>query len=101
MNLEIIKEKDNPLLSRKRVTLEGESDSSTPSRLSIKEFVAKKVKTDSSKIAIRHVYTDYGSKKIKVIAHVYENEEDLKNTEEKSSIKRNTPPKKEEGEASA
>ena len=98
MNLEITKEKDNPLLSRKRITLEGESDGSTPSRLAIKEFVAKKIKADSAKVVVKHVYTKYGSKTIKVIVNVYDDEAVLQKTEEKSVIKRNTPAKKEDSE---
>ena len=95
MNIKLIKEKDNPLLSRKRVTFEGDVENSTPSRLKLKEHVAKSLKTDGEKVIIRHIYTRFGSKKIKVIAHVYNSVEDLKNTEETHAVKKNAPPKKE------
>lgn len=95
MDFKLVKEKDNPLLSRKRVTFEGAVDNSTPSRLSLRERVAKSLKTDSNKVIIRHIYTRFGSRNIRVIAHVYESEKDLNNTEDKHAVKRNLPPKKE------
>lgn len=98
MELSLVKEKDNKLLSRKRVTFEGVADSSTPSRLTLKDYIAKQVKKNPETVIIRHVYTRYGSRKIRVIAHVYDKADDIAKVEEKSSIKRNMPPKKESEE---
>jgi len=78
MKLEIAKERDTPLLSRKRVTLNLEYEGATPSRLDLKKAVAKKLGSKENLTIIRHVYTRFGKQKAKIIAHVYEKEEDMK-----------------------
>lgn len=78
MKLEITKERDTPLLSRKRVTLNLEYEGATPSRLDLKKAVAKKLNSKENLTIIRHVYTRFGKQKAKIIAHVYEKEEDMK-----------------------
>jgi ribosomal protein S24E len=96
MNLKLIKEKDFPLLSRKRYTYEMENDGPTPSTIVLKEAVAKQLKAKSECVAIRHIYTKFGDAKIKIIAHVYDKPENLQKIEDKATIKKNTPPKVEE-----
>jgi small subunit ribosomal protein S24e len=98
MDLKLIKEKDYPLLSRKRVTFTGEASGATPSRLELKDNVAKLLKKKPEEVVIRHVYTKFGNKNIKIIAHAYNSEKELLDVEDKTVIKKNTPPKA-EGEA--
>jgi small subunit ribosomal protein S24e len=70
MKLDIIKERDTPLLSRKRVTISIEYEGATPSRLDLKKEVAKKVGSKEDLTIIKHVYTRFGRQKAKVIAHI-------------------------------
>ena len=86
MNIEIKKERDTPLLSRKRVTLVAEYEGATPSRLSLRKDVAGKLKVQENLVILKHVYTRFGSQKAKIIAHVYNNEEDLKKIEDPSLL---------------
>lgn len=95
MDLTKVKEKDYPLLSRKRVTFEGEVDKATPSRLELREYIAKKLKTSTDKVIIRHIYTRFGSTKVRVMAHVYDKKEDLDKTEDKATVLKNEPKKEE------
>ena len=83
MNLSVIKEVNTPLLSRKRVTLEGESDGTTPSRIQLVQSVADKVKANKDLVVVKHIYTRYGSKEIKIIANVYKDKKDMQRIEEK------------------
>lgn len=72
MNMEIIKEKETPLLNRKRVTLKyTTTEGKTPARKDMVNAVAQKVGAKDDLIAIRHIYTQFGSTSAKIIAHVY------------------------------
>lgn len=73
------KEIEMPLLARKRIKFELEHPNApTPSKATLKEEITKKYNTKPELIAIRHVYTHFGSQKAKVIAHIYDNEAMLK-----------------------
>jgi ribosomal protein S24E len=97
MNLEITKERDTPLLSRKRYSLYLDFSGKTPSRLQIRDAVAAKIKSDPKLTIIKHIYTRYGVQRAKVIANVYSKKEDLLRYEDKDLIKKHEEKKKEEG----
>ena len=88
MKLELLEKKEMPLLSRTRLQFNLEFDKSTPKRDDIRKEVAKKAGVDESLTIIRHVYTKFGKREAKVIAHVYKNLEDMKKIEEKSMVKK-------------
>ena len=73
------KETEMPLLARKRIKFEIEHpNTATPTRLAIKEEIAKKYNTQPQLVAIRHIYTRFGLQRARVIAHVYQDEATLK-----------------------
>ncbi len=77
--LQKLKEIDMSLLSRKRIKFEIEhATTSTPSRSSLKELIAKKYQIKPELVAIRHIYTKFGSQKARVIANIYQDEKTLK-----------------------
>jgi ribosomal protein S24E len=87
MEFEIIKEKDMPLLARKRITLNATFQSqATPSAATVRTELAKKMKVKENLVAIRHIYQHFGGGNAKVIAHVYKNLEDLKALEKKKAV---------------
>ncbi len=98
MKLEIIKERETPLLSRTRVTLKAEYEGATPSRLELKKLVANKIKSDEKLVVLKHIYTRFGKNSAKIIAHIYQNEKDMKKLEHSKLIEKHSP-KKKEGEA--
>ncbi len=69
-----VKEKANPLLSRKEVLATINFDSSTPSRRDIIKFIAAKYSTKESLVAIKKVHGRFGKKEALVEGAVYENE---------------------------
>jgi len=77
MKLHIQKERDTPLLSRKRITAIVENQGSTPSREKLQEELAKALKADSSLVVIRRIFSRYGSQDVKIIAHLYTTKEKL------------------------
>ena len=88
MDLKLLKERETPLLSRKRATFEATFKGSTPTRDSVREAVAKLLKTDKELTIIKHIYTSYGLEKTKIIAHIYSKKEDMQRYEEKSVLKK-------------
>jgi len=69
--MNILKEKETPLLSRKRITLEIDYDGSTPSSEQIVSELSKKASVEEKLVELRHIYNKFGKSKAKVIAHVY------------------------------
>lgn len=88
MNIEISKERETPLLSRKRITASLTFDGPTPSRKDIREKVAKKMDAPVELTIIKHVYPKYGDGDAKVIAHVYSKDEDKKKFESEYLLKK-------------
>ncbi len=79
MEMQKLKETEMPLLARKRIKFELEHPgTSTPNKINLKETIANKYKTKPELVAIRHVYTRFGSQKARVIAHIYDDEKVLK-----------------------
>jgi len=96
MKLEITKEKETPLLSRKRITIMVEFEGSTPSRKDIVKAVAKKLDVSDKLIVTKHIYQRFGVGLIKVISHVYETESDKNKVEREYLLKKHVEAPKEE-----
>ncbi|MBW2972404.1 hypothetical protein KY359_05185 [Candidatus Woesearchaeota archaeon] len=95
MDLELKKEREMPLLSRKRYTFYMEFKGPTPTRMKIRDAVASKVKGKPELTVIKHVYNRYGIEKAKVIAHVYSSKEDLAKYEDKKLLDKHAEKKEE------
>lgn len=99
MELNIEKEKETPLLSRRRVSVSLTFDKETPSRVKVQEELAKKMNEKPQNVAIRHVYQRFGNRTAKVIAHVYQDEATLKTLETKKGKKESAEKKEEASSA--
>ena len=88
MKLEVSKERETPLLSRKRVNVMIEFEGTTPSRKELVKAVAKKLDIKENLIVIKHVYQRFGQGLAKVIAHIYETEKDKNAVERKYLLKK-------------
>ncbi|MGM5482108.1 MAG: 30S ribosomal protein S24e [Nanobdellota archaeon] len=95
MEIEITKEKETPLLSRKRITAWAHHEKATPSRKEVLSQLAKKAKTKPELVIIKHIYTRFGETNMKIIAHVYKDRETLEKLERKNLIEKNKPAEKE------
>lgn len=95
MELQITKQRDTPLLSRKRVTCMIEYAAATPSRLEFKKIVAKQLKAPEELVIIKHIYTRFGQKKAKVIVHVYNDKKEMELIEDEYLLKKHQPKKAE------
>jgi small subunit ribosomal protein S24e len=88
MDIEIIKEKETPLLSRKRVTAWAHSEGVTPSRKKICIELSKHLKVKPELVIVRHIYTRFGVQKAKLIAHVYDDRNVLVKLEGKKLVEK-------------
>jgi ribosomal protein S24E len=94
MKLELQKEKELPLLSRKRATFVVEAEGATPSRKELLKEVAKKLNVDEKLVVIKHIYSKFGFSDAKIIANVYKNEADMKKFEHKGLLEKQSGKKK-------
>jgi small subunit ribosomal protein S24e len=98
MDLQLLKERDTPLLSRKRFTFDLMFKGATPSRKQIRDAIAKKVKAEPDLTVVKHIYTRYGIETARVIAQVYSKKEDMLKLEDKGLLDKHTEKKEEKAE---
>lgn len=101
MEIEIQKQRETPLLARKRVTAIAHYEGTTPSRIQIRKEIASKVKSDEDLVIIRHIYTKFGSRDAKIIAHVYNDKAMVEKLEGKKLIDKHSGKKAEKKEEKA
>ena len=86
MELQMLKEKEMPLLARRRVEYSIQSENATPSRMTLKKEISKLQKVKEDQVIIRHVYGKYGTTSSKVIAHIYKDTALLGKLENKNCL---------------
>ena len=74
MNIEVVDKKDEKMLSRMQITAKMDFEKATPNYAEVTAGLAHKIKADEKLIAIRHIYTNFGSKSAKVVAYLYNDE---------------------------
>jgi small subunit ribosomal protein S24e len=101
MEVQIIKDKANPILNRRDVSLKVK-DKVTPSRIEVKNKLAALLNSKPELIVIEHLNTVYGRQEMIGEACIYETEERLKQLAHKHLVARDAPKAKEgAGEAAA
>lgn len=88
MNLKVIQEKENVLLSRKEFVASINFDGTTPSRKEVQKELAKATKSKENMTIIKKIDTEYGSSFAKVTAFVYSNEVVMQKLERKNLIEK-------------
>ena len=98
MNLKVIDQKENVLLSRKEVSASINFDGATPSRKDVQKEVAAAMKAKENMTLIKQIDTDYGSSFAKVSAFIYTDEAVMKKLERKNLVEKHAghEPKQEE-----
>jgi len=94
--------KKNPLMHRDELSLKIKFEK-MPSRAEIREVLARNYNVAKELIAIRNIFTEFGSKEANVVAFIYENKEWLDKFEilkkkDKEQIEKQQEAKKEEQE---
>ncbi len=88
MQLKIISEKESPLLGRKELELEASFEKATPSEAETKKEIASAIKIKEDLISIKKIHQLFGTKKAKIVVHIYNNVEQLKKLEDKKEKKK-------------
>jgi small subunit ribosomal protein S24e len=99
MELQIIKDKKNPLLKRREVSIKI-NNMGTPSRIDVKNKLAAMANSKPELIVIEHLNTAFGKTELTGTVSIYESEERLKQIAHKHLLARGVPVP-EEGEVSA
>ena len=86
--MELVKEREMKLLSRKRLALVIENKGVTPSRQELINQVAEKFKVKPGLVVIKHIYQQFGQNMTKLIVHIYEDEKKMKMFEHANLLKK-------------
>lgn len=81
MDLTIVSENENKLLERKEVRATVTFDTVTPTRKDIRTEMGGKLAASPDTIVLRNVKSEFGMKKINVLAHVYASPDAVKKSE--------------------
>ena len=96
MKIEVIEEKENPLLHRKELTIRIKEFEKTPSKEEVKKQAVAKLGSNENKLLLDRITQEYGKQEAIAFVKIYESEEKLKEYESKHKIKRNGMEKKTE-----
>jgi small subunit ribosomal protein S24e len=101
LDIQVIDEKNNPILNRREIVFKVIHDESTPTRKSVVEKLAA---TQNSKVGLVYVdslKTEFGKRETVGYAKIYETAERAKQIERAHIIERNTFSKPEEAKPEA
>ncbi|RLG47926.1 MAG: 30S ribosomal protein S24e [Thermoproteota archaeon] len=98
LKVEILERRRNPLLSREEVRARLIFDGGTPSRVEVREALARVLGRDVGVVFVRRILTEYGKTEARVLAMVYDRREEALKIEPEHIIRRNEPPPTESGE---
>ena len=88
MELKISNKKNEPLLSRARIESDITFDKATPSINDVRDALSAQLGKDKNLIVVKSIYNEFGLRKAKGTAYLYENEEILKRFEAKKEKKK-------------
>lgn len=96
MKIEIVSEKENPLLKRREVHFRAkhEQNGGTPSRLEVRKAIASALKVKTDFVFVKKLETKTGTHIAVGLANVYDSVDHARIAEPEYIIKRNTPPEK-------
>ena len=90
MEIKIIKEEDNPVIGRKEVQcVINHLGEQTPTRESVQSNIAAQLNTDKEFVVIQSIEGHFGEPISQVVAHCYNEKDDVLRFEPKFRLKRN------------
>ena len=81
MNIEIITKTENKLLERKEIEADVSFTGPTPKKADIKQKLGAKLAASADLMVIRRITSRFGRNSVRVVAHIYADEESLAKTE--------------------
>lgn len=95
MEIEIIEDKNNPMLSRREIRFRAIHEGATPSREEVKTRLSTSLDASSDLLIIDYLRPEFGKAERLGYAKLYESEDMLRSIEREHIIERNTPKPKE------
>ncbi len=99
MDIQVLQEKNNPMLNRREVVFKVTHDDVTPSRLSIIDRLAATMNSKRGLVIIDSIKTEFGKRESVGYAKIYENEERAMQVERAHILDRNIEKKQAKEEA--
>jgi len=96
LDIQVISEKNNPVLNRREIDFKVIHDEATPSRKSIVERLAATQNSKVGLVFVDSLKTEFGKRETIGYAKIYETEERAKQIERAHIVERNTFTKPEE-----
>lgn len=101
MDIQVIEEKNNPILNRREIVFKVIHDESTPSRKSVVERLAATMNSKVGLVYVDRLKTEFGKRETHGYAKIYETTERAAQVERAHIIERNTFTKPEEAKPEA
>lgn len=101
MDIQVIEEKNNPILNRREIVFKVIHDESTPSRKSVVERLAATMNSKVGLVYVDGLKTEFGKRETRGYAKIYETTERAAQVEREHIIERNTFTKPEEAKPEA
>jgi len=73
--MDIIEQKENPLLKRKEVIVSLKYDKSTPSKAEMQALMSKHFRTEPTRVEIKKIMTDFGAASGKMWVNIWQDKE--------------------------
>ncbi len=89
MDIQVIQEKNNPMLGRREVRFKITHDAATPSRKSVVDKIAATMNSKPGLVIIDQLDTEFGKRETFGYAKIYETEERAKQVEREHIVQRN------------
>jgi small subunit ribosomal protein S24e len=89
MEIQILEEKDNPLLDRKEIQLRIIQDAGSPKIADLRKKIAAQLSLDESLFVVQHVCAEYGMNESRCLLKAYNSKERLKAVEADHVLRKN------------
>ncbi|MBU7045455.1 MAG: 30S ribosomal protein S24e [Theionarchaea archaeon] len=89
MEIQILEEKENPLLERKEIQLRVIQDAGSPKIGDLRKKIAAQLSLDETLFVVQNVYAEYGMNESRCMLKVYNTKERLKAVEAEYVLKKN------------
>ena len=89
MEIQILEEKDNPLLERNEIQLRIIQDAGSPKIADLRKKIAAQLSLDESLFVVQNVYAEYGMNESRCLLKAYKTKERLKEVEADHVLQKN------------
>ncbi|MGD2247341.1 MAG: 30S ribosomal protein S24e [Candidatus Methanofastidiosia archaeon] len=89
MEIQILEEKDNPLLNRKEIQLRIIQDAGSPKMADLRKKIAAQLSQNESLFVVQNVYAEYGMNESRCLLKVYHKKERLQEVEAAHVLRKN------------